>query len=188
MAGVNDGSFEAFPSKINRSDNFTAICIVVMRGSRIISVKIDRVTVDGLNVTDILLNNLDVNDSKVVILGGITFAGFNIVDTELLYAKTGIPIIIFSRSRPNNVAMKTALMKHFDDWKIRWSYIEKVGEVYTAKIYGVKPIFYEIIGCSPEWAKKVLVEQCVNSRVPESVRIAKMIARGVSPFFSSQGR
>ena len=83
--------------------------------------------------------------------------------------------------------MKTALMKHFDDWKLRWSYIEKVGEVYTATIYGVKPIFFETIGCSPEWAKEILVEQCVSSRVPESVRLAKMIARGVSPFFSSQG-
>jgi endonuclease V-like protein UPF0215 family len=157
VAGVNDGSFEAFPSKTIRSSNFTAICIVVMRGSRIISVKIDRVTVDGLDVTETLLNNLDVDDSKVVILGGITFAGFNIVDIELLYAETGIPIIVFSRSKPNNVAMKTALMKHFVDWKLRWSYIEKVGEVYTATVYGVKPIFFETIGCSLEWAKELLV-------------------------------
>jgi endonuclease V-like protein UPF0215 family len=188
VAGVNDGSFEAFPSKTNRFGKFTAICITVMRGHNIISVKIDRVSIDGIDVTETLLNNLDVNGTKVVILGGITFAGFNIVDTELLYTKTGIPIIVFSKSRPNSTAIKKALMKHFDDWKLRWSYIEKIGEVYTATIYGVNPIFYETIGCSPEWAKEVLVEQCINSRVPESVRIAKMIARGVSPFFLSQGR
>lgn len=159
-----------------------------MRGSKILSVKIERITIDGMDVTVNLLNSLDVVETEVVILGGITFAGFNVVDTELLNKKTGIPIIVFSKDRPDSKAMKKALIKYFDDWKIRWSYIEKTGKVYSTKIYEINPIYYETIGCSPKWAKKVLFEQCINSRVPEAVRIADMIARGVSPFFSSQDR
>jgi endonuclease V-like protein UPF0215 family len=136
-----------------------------------------------MDVTEKLLNNLKENGTNVVILDGITFAGFNTVDVDLLYKETGIPIIVFTDKKPDTNAMKTALMKHFPDWQLRWSLIEKRGKLNSFIIYGETPVYFEVVGCSETWAEKVFREQCVNSKVPEAVRIARMIARSISPFF-----
>jgi endonuclease V-like protein UPF0215 family len=116
-------------------------------------------------------------------LGAITFAGFNIVDAELLNIKTGIPLIVFTGDQPKNFAIKNALMKNFSDWRLRWACIEKLEPFHSIRIHKEKPIFFETIGCNKMWAEEILRSQCINSRVPEAVRVAKMIARGISPFF-----
>jgi hypothetical protein len=136
-----------------------------------------------MDVTETLLIGLKENETNVVILDGITFAGFNVVDVDLLFKETGIPIIVFTDKRPDTKAMKIALMKHFPDWQLRWSLIEKRGKLYSTIIHGKNPVYFEAVGCSEDWAERVLREQCVNSKVPEAVRIAKMIARSISSFF-----
>lgn len=139
--------------------------------------------VDGIDVTEILLNSLKETEISVVILDGITFAGFNVIDVDLLFKETGIPIIVFTDKKPDTKAMNMALMKHFSDWQLRWSLIEKRGKLNSIIIHGKSPVYFEAVGCSKDWAESVLKEQCVNSKVPEAVRIAKMIARSISPVF-----
>jgi endonuclease V-like protein UPF0215 family len=136
-----------------------------------------------MDVTEKLLNSFLVNETNVVILDGITFAGFNTVDVDVLFKETGIPIIVFTEKMPDTKAMKRALMKHFQDWEKRWSLIEKRGRLNSFIIHGEIPVYFEVVGCSEAWAEKVFREQCINSKVPEAVRIARMIARSISPFF-----
>jgi endonuclease V-like protein UPF0215 family len=139
--------------------------------------------VDGLDATEVLLNNLAEWDYDCLILGGATFAGFNVVDVENVYKATGKPVIVYSPKMPDMKATLGALRKHFSDWEMRWSRYEALGELHECRIKDYPTVYYEVIGASTSYAEKILHEQAINGRTPEAVRIADIIAKGVSPVF-----
>jgi endonuclease V-like protein UPF0215 family len=139
--------------------------------------------VDGLDSTDKLLNNLTDWEYDVIILGGATFAGFNVVDVEKVYKTTGKPVIVFCPKYPDMEATLKALRKHFDDWEERWRRYEALGELYELNIDNGPPIYFEVVGDSPRYAENVLREQAIHGRTPESIRVADLIAKGVSSIF-----
>jgi endonuclease V-like protein UPF0215 family len=154
-----------------------------MRGYVIQGVRLARITVDGLDATDELLNSLGSWELDALILGGATFAGFNVVDVQLIKRETRTPVIVFSRESPDLDATKDALRKHFPDWVERWSRYEALGEIHELKIGIYPPIYYEKMGCSRGFAEDVLREQAVSCGTPECVRVADLIAKGVTPVF-----
>jgi endonuclease V-like protein UPF0215 family len=154
-----------------------------MRGNVIQGVRLARITVDGLDATDALLNSLGSWETDALILGGATFAGFNVVDVQRINRETGTPVIVFSRDCPDMDATKDALRKHFPDWIERWNRYEALGEIHSLKIGSYPPVYYEKMGCSKGFAEDVLGEQAVSCRTPECVRVADLIAKGVTPVF-----
>ncbi|MCW4012450.1 MAG: DUF99 family protein [Candidatus Bathyarchaeota archaeon] len=184
--GVQDGSFEAFQRGIANAIQHTSLCITKLAGAVIQDIRIGCITVDGLDATDVLLNNLKDWDYDVLILGGATFAGFNVVDVEYVYKVTGKPVIVYSPRMPDMEATLHALRKHFSDWEMRWSRYEALGELHECKIKDYPPLYYEVVGESTSYAEKVLREQAINGRMPEAVRVADLIAKGVTPVFRGQ--
>jgi len=183
VAGAQDGSFEPFRRGLGRPIQYTSLCLTRMRGSVIQGVRLARVTVDGLDTTEALLKSLGSWETDALILGGATFAGFNVVDVQRVNRETGTPAIVFSGECPDMEATKDALRKHFPDWRERWSRYEALGEMHSLKIGGYPPVYYENIGCSTGFAEDVLREQAVSCRTPECVRVADLIAKGVTPVF-----
>lgn len=183
VAGAQDGSFEPFRRGLGRPIQYTSLCLTRMRGSVIQGVRLARVTVDGLDTTEALLKSLGSWETDALILGGATFAGFNVVDVQRVNRETGTPVIVFSGECPDMEATKDALRKHFPDWRERWSRYEALGEMHSLKIGGYPPVYYENIGCSTGFAEDVLREQAVSCRTPECVRAADLIAKGVTPVF-----
>jgi len=152
-----------------------------MSGPKIEEVRASLITVDGHDATSklsVILQNIMVD---AIILGGITFAGFNIINARQLFKEFSWPVIIFMRDRPNNVAMREALQKHFDDWKERWSLIEPLGPIHsTSTCLGKPPVYFEVVGAEPSWAEAILQNSAALCRILEPVRVARLIARGVS--------
>jgi endonuclease V-like protein UPF0215 family len=181
--GAQDGSFEAFQRGIASVIQYTSLCLTKLAGPVIQDVRVSRITVDGLDATDALLNNLADWCFDVIILGGATFAGFNVVDVELVHKATGKPVIVYSPKVPDMDATLTALRKHFPDWRMRWSKYEALGELHELTIDDYPPMFYEVMGESTGYAEKVLYEQAITGRTPEAVRVADIIAKGVSLVF-----
>jgi endonuclease V-like protein UPF0215 family len=178
IIGVEDGSFKAFQ---RRDAQRCPLCVVKMAGPRIEEIQVCLIDVDGHDVTSQLSRTLENMAFEPIILGGITFAGFNIVDAQELFEESSRPVIIFMRDRPNNVAVKEALQKHFDDWRERWRLIEALGATYSAYTYpGELPIYFEVVGAEPSWAEKILQQSATLCRIPEPVRVARLVARGVS--------
>lgn len=157
-----------------------------MTDSSIDCVRISNIEVDGLDATDNLLSMIVGSKAEAVILSGITFAGFNIVDPSRILEGTGIPVIIYSGKRPDNQSMFLALKAHFDDWSRRWRIIEELGEVHELSTWRGDPlVYFEVVGQSPSWAKGVLKRSAMICRIPEPVRMAGLIARGLSPSICS---
>jgi len=139
------------------------------------------VQVDGLDSTDVILRLLKGTRAAVIFLSGASFAGFNIVDAQRLHNMLHIPIIIISREKPDNASVKRALKKHFTDWKTRWKLIRKLGRIHAfAPKPSEQPLHFESVGISATKARRIIRAYCVTSRVPEPIRVAGIIAKGLA--------
>ena len=180
--GIDDGPFLS-----RRLGGSTAPLVVAqLNGPHLVKARVAWISVDGLDATSVasrLLSSLQLRDSPIL-LASATFGGFNIINARVLQRRFRTPTIIVIGSRPNNRAVKRALMGHFPDWKRRWRILSSLGplrQVRTVRNEG--PIFYEAFGCADNEARRILKEWAFVSRVPEPLRVAGLIARGL---FSTQ--
>jgi len=139
-------------------------------------------TVDGLDVTDTILNIVKRSRVEVIFLSGASFAGFNIIDSRKLHRTLGIPAIVVSRDKPDNAAVRCALRKHFADWKTRWRLVRELGRIHTyAPMLSEEPLYFETVGLPAGAAKKIIRGYCGTSRIPEPIRVAGLLGRGFAP-------
>lgn len=179
ILGVEDGSFRPFQEDV---EQHAILCGVIYQSGNIEDVKMACITVDGMDSTDTLLGWLRVVQVECIMLGGITFAGFNIVDVGRVHDETGLPVVVYSGKKPDNESMRSALRKHFGDWRARWRIVEALGTIHCTRNFQNDPlVYFEVVGRSSEWAERLLRECAVVSRIPEPIRVAGLIARGVSP-------
>lgn len=177
IAAVDDGPFDASRAKGKQT---AALVVAFCLGSEIEKVGLSRIRVDGVDATRSLLWLLRKGKFDVVLLSGVTFAGFNVADPWIVRRKFGKSVIIVTGDRPRNRAVRVALQKHFPDWKRRWSVFARLSRVYSAKTKRDEPaLYFEPIGIQVERARNILKTLSANSRLPEPIRIAGLVARGL---------
>lgn len=175
IVGVEDGSFQ---KGVTRK---ALLAIVLLRQANIEDVKITEITVDGLDATEKLVKILKELKFDAILLAGVSYAGFNIIDPMVIYAKFEKPVIIVARTKPNNRAVKRALRRHFEDWKTRWKVFQQLGPVHEIVIKKEEaPIYVETVGAKVKWASNITRSLCFCGRTPEPIRVARLIARGLS--------
>lgn len=175
VVGIEDGSF------IKGVNKKALLAAVLFKGLKIKDVAFEWITVDGLDATEKAVNILERWDFEVVMLAGVSFAGFNVINPMAVYERFQKPIIIVSRTKPDNKAVKRALMQHFSDWKRRWEVFAKLGPIYKVKVLsGEPPLYFEAVGTEMEWASRLITSFAVCGRVPEPLRVVRIIARGLS--------
>ncbi|USS40294.1 DUF99 family protein [Thermococcus aggregans] len=177
VIGFDDGTF-SFKSKLKREK--TILVGVIMKGSQdIVGIVTRWIEVDGRDSTEKMIdaiNNSRFKDLRVIMLKGITYAGFNVVDIEKLSKETGLPVIVVIRKKPDLEAMENALKKHFADAHERIALLKKAGEIREL-IPG--KIFYQAYGIPPEQAEEIIKLTQKSSLIPEPLRLAHMIASAV---------
>ena len=176
--GIEDGPF--LPRRLGGSK--APLVVVQLEGSHLVKARVAWINVDGLDATAAaskMLSSLPPQDFPIL-LGGATFAGFNIINPRVLQRKFRTPTIVVIGSRPNNRAVKRALVKHFPDWKRRWRILSSLGSLHQARTFqNESPIFYEAFGCAVDEARRILREWAYVSRIPEPLRVARLVARGL---------
>jgi endonuclease V-like protein UPF0215 family len=147
---------------------------------RLDRMRIGVVQVDQLDSTDVILTLLKGTRTDIIFLSGVSFAGFNIVDSKRLHDTLHIPVIIISREEPDNASVKGALKQHFTDWKTRWELIRRLGKIHAfAPKPSEQPLHFESVGIPAAQAKRIIQAYCVTSRVPEPIRVAGITAKGL---------
>jgi len=175
IVGVEDGSFQKGITQR------ALLAAVLFRGLDIENVKFTKITVDGLDATKKLSELLSEWEFAAVLLAGVSFAGFNIIDPTVIHEKFEKPVIIVTRTKPDNKAVHRALQRHFKDWRIRWKVFEKLGSFHKVAVLADEPpIYVETIGVDVKWARTLIRALAVCGRVPEPIRVARLIARGLS--------
>lgn len=179
IVGVEDGGFSRESS--SRTVQKALFVCVLLQGNWIDDFQVDQITVDGLDASEKLISMLRRWAFHAVMLAGVSFAGFNLVDPKLVFEEFNKPVVIVSRIKPDNIAVKNALLQHFEDWQIRWGIFEKLGSIHkVVSIINEAPLYAEVVGGDIEWASKLIRASATCCRIPEPIRIARLVARGLT--------
>ncbi|RLI27621.1 hypothetical protein DRO58_03915 [Candidatus Bathyarchaeota archaeon] len=153
---------------------------VLMHYDAVEKIFIDIIEVDGLDATEKVLSFI--NKSKpldLVLLHGIPYAGFNLIDADEVYSLTGYPIICVLDRKPDMANVLKALKSKFTDWCERFNILKKQGEPVEVVLDG--RLVLSIYGIDLETALQTLKAITFLGKTPEPLRVARLIAKGLPP-------
>ena len=176
LLGVDDSPFTF-------TEKYVTVIGVVMRGGEYIECVLSKqVAVDGSDAThvckEMIQNTRHKKQLKAMMLDGIALGGFNVVDIEEVYADTNLPVITITRDEPDFDKIKKALQKNFEDWKERLNLMKK-GKLHKVKTMHT-PIYVKCVGISIEEAKEIIKISTIRGVIPEPIRVAHLIASGIT--------
>lgn len=150
----------------------------VFSGARLEGVLSAKVRRDGANATrrvaDMLKDCRFAPQLQAVLLQGIAFAGFNVVDIHRLHRVLGLPVLVVCRRAPDFDAIREALLTRVPGGARKWRLIERAGPMEP-----MQDLWVQRAGLSPEDALALLREHARNGLMPEPLRTAHLIAGGV---------
>lgn len=182
IVGIDDGSFEP------HTEGETCLVGVVSRGGQWIDgILVDEIEIDGMDSTPTIVDMINESRHKeqlrAILTSGITFAGFNIIDMGKIFEETGLPVIVVSREKPDMKSVKKAL-KHLPDWEERWKILSSAGDIIPVEMENSESrrgtAYIQIEGIKEEDAKKIVRRTSTRSSVPEPLRMAHLVATGIT--------
>jgi len=179
VVGVDDGIFAP------HTRGFAEVVGIVFRGGYWLDgVMKTEVAIDGMDATKKIAEMVKMSPHhpqlRVIMLNGVTFAGFNVVDIVKLSKLTGLPVIAVTREKPDFDDIRKALT-HLPQSEMRWKIIENAsGLIRVRSRRGEEPIFMQIADISKEDAEKIVKKTSTRSNIPEPLRAAHIIASGLT--------
>jgi endonuclease V-like protein UPF0215 family len=179
VLGIDDGGF------VPRSKGTADVVGVVYRGGYWFEgVMRTEITIDGLDATEKIAVMIEgspfYGELRVVVLDGVTFAGFNVVDISELSRKVELPVISVVREKPDLEEVRTAL-RNLPDFEIRWEAMANAGKLFEVETRaGENPVYMHAAGILREDAEKVMRVTSTRSLIPEALRVAHIIASGLT--------
>lgn len=178
VLGIDDGVFTPHSNEL-----VDVVGIVYRGGYWLDGFMHTKVQVDGLDANEKLAEMITSSPHypqlRVIMLNGVTLAGFNVVDIEELSQRVKLPVVAVTRDKPNFDDIKKALqnLSHSEE---RWKAIEKAGKMFKVHTRNSEePIYVHAAGLSEEDAKRILKSTSTRSNVPEALRVAHIIASGL---------
>jgi hypothetical protein len=178
VLGVDDGKF------VPHTEGSAIVVGVVFRGGCWIDgVMHTHIAIDGLDATERLSTMINgsphCKQLRLVMLNGITFAGFNMVDIKKLNSATKLPVIALTPEEPDLDSIHKALY-NLSNAEERWKMVLAAGEIHEVHCKG-KKIYMEVAGISEADAQKIVELTSTRSCFPEPLRVAHFVASGISP-------
>jgi endonuclease V-like protein UPF0215 family len=179
VLGVDDGMFTP-----HVKGSALTVGVVFRGGCWLDGVMSTKVEVDGFDATDKIASMVNSSQHhkqlRIIMLDGVTFAGFNIVDMKKLFAETRLPVIAVTRDEPDFDDIHKAL-KNLPRSEERWKAIQNAGKITKVYTRGRKEkVYIGIAGIQEEDAEKVVRLTSTRSSIPEPLRVAHLIASGTS--------
>jgi endonuclease V-like protein UPF0215 family len=181
VLGIDDGPFEFGEGK-----QALLVGTVFRGGSWLDGVLTTKITVDGNDATreiiDMILRSRHRGQIRIVMTDGLTFGGFNVIDAREIFEFTGMPVISVTRTEPDLASIRTALDK-YPDAKQRWERIQGAGPPIRhefRKPRGRGSVYFQGFGIKEVDARSIIEITSTRSLMPEPVRVAHIIASGVT--------
>jgi endonuclease V-like protein UPF0215 family len=177
--GIDDGRF------LPHSEGAVGVVGVVYRGGYWFEgVMHTTICIDGLDATERIAAMINSSpfykELRVVFLDGITLAGFNVVDIKKLFLLIDLPVISITRKKPDLNEIKRAL-KNLSNFDERIEAMKNAGVLLAFKTRnGENPVYIQKVGILCEDAKKILRMTSTRSNIPEALRVAHIIASGLT--------
>jgi hypothetical protein len=137
-----------------------------------------RVRRDGANSTRVMAalvrESQFARHVRAVLLQGIAVAGFNVVDVQALSQELGMPVLVVMRRRPDLAAIEAALARVAGGAR-KWALICAAGAIEP-----LGKVMVQRVELSPDEASELLEATTLHGHVPEPLRLAHLIAGGVT--------
>jgi endonuclease V-like protein UPF0215 family len=173
LLAIDDGHF-----KPHTRGRVLLVGVLSRLDNRIEGVLSSSVQIDGTDATKaiekMLCSSRFKEQAAFLLLSGVNFAGFNMVDAMALNKRLGIPVLIVFRKRPEIGAFKAALKK-FSDANMRLKMLENAGKIFSAEKF-----FFQAVGMKKSQARQLVKKLCRHSNLPEPLRLAHIVASGIS--------
>ena len=177
VLGVDDGKFAP-----HTQGSVIVVGVVFRGGCWIEGAMHTTVAIDGLNATEQLASMINSSPHRgqlrLVMLSGVTLAGFNLVDIKKLNLTTGLPIMALTRDKPDLEAIHEAL-NNLPNTEERWRIVLEAGEIHEITCKGSR-LYMELAGISLVDASKIVELTSTRSCFPEPLRVAHLIASGIT--------
>jgi len=148
---------------------------VVYAWPRLDGLLIGKVRKDGANsalrIIELIKESKFNEHIQLVMLQGVSVAGFNVVDANLIHQTLNRPVLIVARNKPEPEKMKKALLNKIPGGQKKWKLVEKLGPMEPCG-----HCYIQRIGISKEDAQKVVECTTLYGHIPEPLRIAHLIA------------
>jgi hypothetical protein len=154
-----------------------SIAGVVCAGTRFEGMVWGQIEPDGWDATQVILKLLlgrkFLPQLHILLLDGIAFGGFNVIDLPTLSEQLQLPCVAVMRRMPNLVGVEQAIhrLPHPEQ---RLQLLQRAG-----KIYAYPPFFFQVCGACPEVTFSVLQRLTDCGKVPEALRLAHLIGAAV---------
>jgi len=141
---------------------------------------------DGVNATATMIRLVEgsrfAEHIRAVLLQGIAVGGFNVVDVHALARALGIPVLVVVRRAPRMGLVKDALFERTPGAARKWRLIQQAGAVER-----LGDLFVQRVGLDLDEARALLRATTLLGNIPEPLRLAHIIAGGVT-LGASRGR
>lgn len=136
------------------------------------------IQIDGLDVTRKLIKLVKEckfkPQLKYIMLSGVNFAGFNVVDLEKVFKELRIPLIIVFRKKFRLEKIKRALSR-LPNREKRLKLLLKAG-----KVFKYQKAYFQCYGLEEKEAKTIIRKTLLHANLPEPIRLSHLIASGVT--------
>ena len=181
ILGIDDGPFG-----FGEGNRALLVGTVFRGGAWLDGVLTTKVLVDGDDATteiiQMILKSRHRGQVRVVMTDGLTVGGFNVIDAREVFRSSGLPVISVTRSKPDLDSIRAALKK-FPDSEQRWERIRKAGPPVKhvfGRPRGKGSVYFQGFGIREEDAHSIIEMTSTRSLMPEPVRVAHIIASGVT--------
>uniref|UniRef100_A0A7C4D6Y1 UPF0215 protein ENT92_00410 n=1 Tax=Staphylothermus marinus TaxID=2280 RepID=A0A7C4D6Y1_STAMA len=166
-----------FPVQYKGCRGKTIITGVETKGFQINKVCWKPVTVDGRETSSVVIELSKLMGSPdLLILDGITYAGFDTADPDEIYLNTNTPVVVVQQYPLDLDNIREALYRNFSDADERYSVIKKVVDKFQYLDTPWKTIQFYATGIELDKARIILLKTMIYSPIPEPLRIAHSIA------------
>jgi endonuclease V-like protein UPF0215 family len=173
VVGFDDAPF----ARSHRGD--VLLVGAVFAGTRLEGVLSGKVRRDGRNATGTIVKLISQcrfrAHLQAILLQGIAFAGFNVVDLTQLHKDLKLPILVVTRKQPDLSAIKSALLNKVPGGARKWRLIQQAGPMEP-----LAEVYVQCMGIKKADAKALIQRLKMHSVLPEPLRTAHLIAGGIT--------
>ncbi|MFQ5838359.1 MAG: DUF99 family protein [Thermoplasmata archaeon] len=175
VLGIDDAPFSFEDERVE------IVGVVVRAPSYVEGIMVSEVEVDGDDATDTVADMIQRSRFRetlaLIMIDGVAFGGFNVVDIEELYERISVPVATITRKEPDMEAIEKALKARFSDWESRMEIIKRsvLERVETPH----KPLYVFSVGLSMEEVRSLIRRSTVRGALPEPLRIAHLVATAI---------
>ena len=179
VVGFDDGPFDRNPpgARGRRGARVLLVGAVCAR-TRLDGVLSGGVRKDGTDATarvaELVRGSQFDGHVRAVLLNGIAFGGFNVVDIHALAEALERPVLVVAR-RPPRLALIREALARLPGGDRKWRLIERAGPMERAG-----GVLVQRAGLSLREAEDLLAATTLHGNLPEPLRLAHLIAGGIT--------